>query len=84
MNWHLQDAKDKLPELIEKAIHEGPQTVSVNGKSAAVVLSIEEFEMLAARTPSLGEFLLSGPTWDDAFVEDVNRRSTLPRRDIDL
>ncbi|MBX3566550.1 MAG: type II toxin-antitoxin system Phd/YefM family antitoxin [Rhizobiaceae bacterium] len=85
MNWHLQDAKNNFSKVVHKARTEGPQTVTLRGKPAAVVLSAEDYERLAANRPSLEQFLLAdGPIWDDEFVEDVNRRNKSPGRDIDL
>ena len=43
MNWPLQDAKNRFSEVVKRAMSEGPQTVTLRGKRAAVVLSAEEF-----------------------------------------
>ncbi len=75
MNWHLQDAKNNFSKVVQKAMTEGPQTVTLRGKRAAVVIAADEFDRLSNRKPSFVEHLLSGPEWDDEFVEEVNRRS---------
>ncbi|MBZ9990979.1 type II toxin-antitoxin system Phd/YefM family antitoxin [Mesorhizobium sp. BH1-1-5] len=84
MNWHLQDAKNNLSKLVQQAREKGPQTITLRGKPAAVVLAAEEYERLVGSKPSLVEYLLSGPEWDDEFAEEVNRRSKGPGRDVDL
>lgn len=84
MNWHLQDAKNNLSKLVQQAREKGPQTITLRGKPAAVVLSAEEYERLVGSKPSLAEYLLSGPEWDDDFVEEVNRRSKGPGRDVEF
>jgi prevent-host-death family protein len=61
MAWQLQEAKAKFSELVQKAIEEGPQTVTRRGKPSVVVLSIQEYERLRQRKPSLKEVLMSGP-----------------------
>ena len=61
MEWQLQTAKAKFSELVQKAIDEGPQTVTRHGKEAVVVLSIEEYAKLREREPSLKQVLMSGP-----------------------
>lgn len=61
MEWQLQTAKAKFSELVQKAIDEGPQTVTRHGKEAMVVLSIEEYAKLREREPSLKQVLMSGP-----------------------
>lgn len=84
MSWHLQDAKNNFSKLVQRARSEGPQTVTIRGEPAVVVLSTEEYERLVGKKPSLAEYLLSGPTWDDDFIEEVNRRSKEPPRPVDL
>lgn len=59
--WTVADAKARLSEVIEKAHREGPQTITKNGRSTAVVVSIEEWERKTARSGSLAEFLLASP-----------------------
>jgi prevent-host-death family protein len=61
MAWQLQEAKARFSELVQKAIDEGPQTVTRHGKDAVVVLSVDEYAKLRERRPSLKEVLMSGP-----------------------
>ncbi len=35
--WQLQEAKNKLSEVIRRAREEGPQTITVRGEEAAVI-----------------------------------------------
>lgn len=84
MNWHLQDAKNNLSKVVQRARTQGPQTVTLRGKPAAVVVSVEDYERLAGKKKSLAEFLLEGPEWDEEFVADVNDRSKDTGREIDV
>lgn len=84
MDWQLQDAKNRFSEVVNKARREGPQTVTLRGDRAAVVVSAEDYDRLTAARPTLADHLLSGPAWDDAFVVDVNIRHPSGPRDIDL
>jgi prevent-host-death family protein len=85
MNWHLQDAKNNLSKMVQKAPNEGPQTLTLRGKRAAVLVAADTYDSLVRNKPSFEEFLLhSEPFWDDEFVEDVNRRNQTPAREIDL
>jgi prevent-host-death family protein len=61
MQWQVQEAKAKFSQLVQKAIEEGPQTVTRHGKEVAVVLSADEYKKLQARRPSLLEVLMCGP-----------------------
>ncbi|TIV08040.1 MAG: type II toxin-antitoxin system prevent-host-death family antitoxin [Mesorhizobium sp.] len=84
MDWDLQKAGKNLPKLIKQAREAGPQTVAQDGKPVAVLLAVADYEKLIGAKPSLAEYLLSGPEWDDEFVEEVNRRPETIIRDIDL
>ena len=61
MTWQLQEAKAKFSELFQKALDEGPQTVTRHGKDAVVMLSAEAYRKLQEGKPSLKEVLMSGP-----------------------
>lgn len=62
--WQLQTAKARFSELFRRALAEGPQYVTRGGKETVVVLPVEEFERLTARTRqpgSLVEFFANSP-----------------------
>ncbi|WP_421915734.1 type II toxin-antitoxin system Phd/YefM family antitoxin [Mesorhizobium sp.] len=84
MNWHLQDAKNNFSKVVRRARSEGPQTVTLRGERAAVVLSAEAYDRLAGKKKSLAQYLLTGPVWDDDFAEEINRRSDTMIRNVDL
>ncbi|WP_269931999.1 type II toxin-antitoxin system Phd/YefM family antitoxin [Aminobacter sp. HY435] len=84
MNWHLQDAKNNFSKLVQRARKEGPQTVTVRGEPAVVVLSAEQYEKLVGKRKTLAEYLLSGPVWDEEFAAEVERRPDSMIRDIEL
>ena len=79
MAWQLQEAKAKFSELVQKAIDEGPQTVTRNGHDAVVVISVEEFRLMQKRQIDFKEFLASAP------LEGVDlERDRDYGRDVDL
>ena len=61
MNWQLQEAKNKLSKVVEEARKSGPQFITVRGREAAVVLSIEEYSKLARREDTLLDFFQNSP-----------------------
>jgi len=61
MNWQLQEAKNKFGKLVDEARRNGPQIVTVRGKEAAVVLSIEEYSVLTRHEDSLLELFRKSP-----------------------
>jgi len=42
--WQLQEAKNRLSELVDLALEEGPQTVTRHGREVVVIVSKEEFD----------------------------------------
>lgn len=59
--WQLQDAKNRLSEVVEKAVQTGPQRISKRGKEAAVVLSARDYDRLRRGKGSLIEFFRRSP-----------------------
>lgn len=58
--WPVQEAKARFSELLQAALTEGPQLVTLRGAKAAVLVSMEEWTRLQARArPSLKAFLLA-------------------------
>lgn len=59
--WKLEDAKARFSEVVRRARTEGPQRVTVRGKDAVVIISVEELERLqpGTRSPGFVEFMES-------------------------
>ena len=79
--WTVAEAKARLSEVMAKAAAEGPQTITRNGKKAAVVVSAEEWARQTARKGTLVEFFANSPLRDSGLNLD---RDKSPPRDIDL
>jgi prevent-host-death family protein len=60
-SWTVAEAKAKFSELIERAMSEGPQTITRKGRTAAVVVGAEEWRRKTARIGNLAEFLAASP-----------------------
>lgn len=79
--WALQDAKNRFSEVVEQALHDGPQFVTRRGKEAVVVLSVQDFQQLSAGQGSLVTFLRQSPL----VGEDIDlTRDTDGGREIEL
>jgi prevent-host-death family protein len=76
MTWQLQEAKQRFSEVVRRALDEGPQFVTRNGKSAVVVLDIAEYRRLKGVPLDFKEFLMTMPPIDDLEIE---RSKELPR-----
>ncbi len=59
--WTVAQAKAKFSEVIDKARSLGPQTITRNGRKAAVVVAADEWERKARRQGSLADFFASSP-----------------------
>ncbi|MDX1655343.1 MAG: type II toxin-antitoxin system Phd/YefM family antitoxin [Candidatus Competibacteraceae bacterium] len=81
--WTLQEAKNRFSAVVEAALGGSTQWVTRRGKPAVVVLSVEEYQRLCARTPagtgSLVDHLLALPQDDGEFERaEVAPRDFLP------
>lgn len=59
--WAVQDAKNRLSEVIDRALTDGPQTITRRGRETAVVVSVDEFRAMTRREGSLVEFFRKSP-----------------------
>lgn len=80
-SWQVQDAKARFSDLLRHAARSGPQQITIRGRPAAVVLSVEEYERLRGPKPSLAEFLRNSPLAGIELQLDRDRSSS---REIDL
>jgi prevent-host-death family protein len=79
--WQLQDAKSKFSNLVEKALHDGPQFVTKHGNNAVVILSFKEYQEITRPKSDLVAFLRSSPL---ANIELDISRDKNPPREIEL
>lgn len=57
MTWQLQDAKNKLSEVVDTSISKGPQIISRRGHNTAVVMSYDEYQKLTKPNKNLKQLL---------------------------
>ncbi len=74
-SWPLQDAKAKFSAVVNKAITDGPQTVTRRGLDVVVIVSIEKFQEMSygGGKESLVDFFRESPLRDlpsHAFERD--------------
>ena len=75
--WQLKDARANFSTLVDKAISDGPQMVTRNGKRAVVVVSIEEWTRCERRRDDLVDFFAKSPLRDEGI--DIERQRDYPR-----
>jgi antitoxin Phd len=78
--WQIQDAKNKLSEVIARAQKHGPQLITRHGEKAVVVVSYAEYERLRKSQGKLSEFFKDSPLAD----VNLSRDKSLPREGLKL
>jgi antitoxin Phd len=68
--WQLQEAKNKLSQVAEEAVHYGPQIITKRGEDAVVVISRDDYDRLSSRGTSLVGFLRSSPLAGSGLVAE--------------
>jgi len=76
--WTVAQAKAKFSEIIDRALSEGPQTITRNGRTAAVVVGAEEWQRKTQRVGNLAEFLATSPLRRSGLK--LRRFKQLPRK----
>jgi len=77
--WQLQDAKNRLSEVVRKASDEGPQVITLRGDDAVVVVAAEDYARLTRKPKgSLVEFFRKSPS--GAAALDLTRSRETGRR----
>jgi prevent-host-death family protein len=79
--WTVAQAKAKFSEVIDRAMSEGPQTVTRKGRTAVVVVDASEWQRKTMRVGNLAEFLAASPLRGSSLK--LPRRKELPRK-VDL
>ena len=59
--WQLQEAKNRLSEVVRKARSEGPQVITLHGAAAAVVVSAQDYGRMSRPKGKLVDFFRSSP-----------------------
>lgn len=72
-NWQLQEAKNKLSQVIKEAQHGKPQVITVHGKEAVVLLSINDYKKLTKADNKLSEALSMPELSKDELIFERNK-----------
>ena len=76
-NWTVAQAKAKFSEVIDRALSDGPQTVTRNGRNAVVIVDAEEWQKKTKRVGTLADFFARSPLREGGLK--LPRRA-LPRK----
>ena len=81
--WQIQEAKNKLSELLDRSSTDGPQIITRHGENTAVVLSMKDYQKLQRKQAgsSLLDFFqqspLKGVSLDIKRSKDIGRNTSL-------
>ncbi len=79
--WQLHEAKNKLSNLIESAMHGSPQCITKRGMDAVVVIGIQEYQKMNKSKKGLKSMLMQqGPKFEEFEVS----REKIPAREVEL
>jgi prevent-host-death family protein len=79
--WAVAEAKARFSQVIDRALTDGPQTITRNGRTAVIVVSAEEWQRKTKRQGSLADFFATSPLRGSGLrIERVKDKP----RDIDL
>lgn len=59
--WQLQEAKNRLSEVVDKALDQGPQVITRRGVETAILLSVKEYRTLRRPDTDLVDFFQASP-----------------------
>jgi prevent-host-death family protein len=76
--WTVAEAKAKFSEMIDRARDSGPQTITRNGRLAAVLVSPDEWQRRTRREGTLADFFANSPLRGSGLK--IVRRKDRPRR----
>ena len=68
--WQLQEAKNKLSEVVEEAMTHGPQIITKRGIEAVIVLSYTDYRTMLAKQKKLSTFFRESPFLDTDLTRD--------------
>lgn len=75
--WKLQDAKNRFSEVVENAMHEGPQEITKHGEHAVVILSFDLYQELTRPKENMADFFKDSPFFGVDL--DLERSKDTPR-----
>jgi prevent-host-death family protein len=80
--WQLQEAKNKLSEVVNEAIKHGPQIITKRGVETVIVLSYGQYRKAMLNQKKLSEFFRESPLAKSDL--DLRRDKSGLRTDVAL
>ena len=81
MSWQIQEAKNKLSEVVQKTLQTGPQVISKHGTDIVVMLSIAEYKKMRKGKTNIVDFFRKSPLVGKINL-DRNKDATIRKCDL--
>ncbi|MBC8233863.1 type II toxin-antitoxin system Phd/YefM family antitoxin [bacterium] len=80
--WQMQEAENKLGEVIKQSLENGPQAITQQGRDIAIVISLDDYRKLLMKPEDdLVSFFRNSPL---VGAIELNRDSSTEYRNITL
>lgn len=76
--WTVAQAKARFSEMVDRAMTDGPQTITRKGRTAVVVVGAEEWQRKTQRSGNLAEFFAASPLRGSGLR--IRRSKDVPRK----
>lgn len=80
--WQLQEAKNKLSQVVDNALSQGPQIITRRGVEVVIVIAYEQFKKMTVSGQKLSDFFRSSPLVDAGL--DLTRDKSALREEMKL
>jgi prevent-host-death family protein len=60
-SWKITEARNKLGQVVDEAIHRGPQIITRRGVEVVIVLSLDVHRRLSTFNEKLSDFIRRSP-----------------------
>lgn len=80
--WQLQEAKNKLSQVVDEAVKQGPQIITRHGVEVAIVIAYDQFQKLTAAEQKLSDFFRNSPLVEEEL--DLMRGKSNIREEMTL
>jgi prevent-host-death family protein len=80
--WQLQEAKNKLSQVVDEAVKQGPQIITRHGVEVAIVIAYDQFQKMTAAKQKLSDFFRNSPLVEEEL--DLTRDKSNIREEMTL
>lgn len=80
--WQLQEARNRLSEVVDRANESGVQVITRRGKEVAVIMSWDDYRRGYGRQGDLVDFLIRSPLAGSGIAIERDRTPIRPQPEL--